>query len=291
MKNLAFAILGLLLCHTLHSQSNYAELELVGITQLSSSERTRFDLSGIVNLDEKTLVIADKDWNNSIYEIKFNADKWSIKNEIPLNISEPLDLEGIDVCMNAYYLVNEVTGNVHIKKQGQETKVLDIDFGSMFPGEWGNAGWEGLAIDCEKQIGYLTKERQPRAVFVVDLKKLMIDKTFDIPLEDSNDFADTKFENGFLYLLERNGNYITKVDPATEEVLAKVSYRKTCSAESGKLFEPTNFGMAEALTLTEDEIWLGLDNNGLEASQYAKGKYGIEGRSPVILKFKRPENF
>ena len=49
--------------------------------------------------------------------------------------------------------------------------------------------------------------------------------------------------------------------------------------------------MAEALLLTKDEIWIGLDNNGDEVTEHAKKTYQLQGREPVILKFKRPEGF
>jgi hypothetical protein len=49
--------------------------------------------------------------------------------------------------------------------------------------------------------------------------------------------------------------------------------------------------MAEALLLTSDEIWIGLDNNGLPFSDYAQKTYGLTGNSPVIIRFKRPAGF
>ena len=43
--------------------------------------------------------------------------------------------------------------------------------------------------------------------------------------------------------------------------------------------------------ILEDEIWIGLDNNYLEASEYAQKTYGLYGANPAIIKFKRPKGF
>ena len=137
---------------------------------------------------------------------------------------------------------------------------------------------------------YLIKERQPRQVYQVDLSNHTLLTNFDIPNTESNDFSDAKFEKGHLYLLERNGNLITKINPESQQVVKKLSYKWLASHEKGKLYEPTPYGMAEALLLTEDEIWIGLDNNYLSSSSYGQS-LGIEGISPVIIRFKRPTEF
>jgi hypothetical protein len=113
-----------------------------------------------------------------------------------------------------------------------------------------------------------------------------------INMRDSlGDISDLKFESGFLYILERNQNLITKMDVSKMQVVNKVSYKETCSHPEGKFYKGTPYGMAEALLLTPDEIWLGLDNNGLYFSDFATSTYGLTGNRPIILKFKRPEGF
>ena len=96
------------------------------------------------------------------------------------------------------------------------------------------------------------------------MKYGIIVNQFTIPEDESNDFSDMKYENGFLYMLERNGSCVS---------------------------EPSKYGMAEALLLTKDEIWIGIDNNGLEASKGAEDRFGIKGNQPSILRFKRPTGF
>jgi len=291
MRLLVLAFFSLLLNFQAFAQDQFIELELTSLSQLQSDNSLRFDLSGIVATNGKYYIIADKEQNRFIYEIGFSDNKWYIIDNIPLYIEEPLDLEAIDYCNSSFYMANEKNGKIYFKPNPGKATTLEIDFEDEKPWEWKNAGWEGLASDCENNILYLIKERQPRKIFKVNLLNNKIEDTFNIPETESNDFADAKFENGFLYLLERNGNFVSKVNPDSHEVIQKVSYRQTCSNKEGKLFAPSKFGMAESLLLTKEEIWIGLDNNGLEVSDYAEKKYGIKGNRPVILKFQRPEGF
>ncbi|MEQ6118351.1 SdiA-regulated domain-containing protein [Reichenbachiella sp. MALMAid0571] len=291
MRPVVLASFCMLLNFQAFTQDQFTELELISLSQLQKENSLRFDLSGIVVMNGKYYINADKEQDNFIYEIGFYSNKWHIKSKIPLNIEELLDLEAIDYCNGKFYLANEKNGNIYSKPISGKAITLPIDFNGEKPWEWKNAGWEGLANDCANNILYLVKERQPRKIFKVNLSSNKVVDTFNIPETESNDFADAKFENGFLYLLERNGNFVTKVNPDTHEVIQKVSYKQICSNKEGKLFAPSTFGMAESLLLTAEEIWIGLDNNGLEVSGYASKKYGIKGNGPVIIKFKRPEGF
>jgi hypothetical protein len=55
--------------------------------------------------------------------------------------------------------------------------------------------------------------------------------------------------------------------------------------------EHPEYGMAEALLLTKNQIWIGLDNNGDPVSDFGKS-LGLEQNSnTVILIFERPEGF
>ncbi|MGL1886067.1 MAG: SdiA-regulated domain-containing protein [Reichenbachiella sp.] len=272
----------------------HSELELKELVQMTRMDDRQFDLSGIVEVDGKHYVIADKTWNHFIYEIAFTDTSFFVKNSIPITVDDKLDLEAIDYCAPNFYLSNECVGkHYQVSKEGGQLTSIDIDYStnSHHPATWENAGWEGLAIDCENNIAYTLKERQPRIIFKIDLNTLEILDEFNIPETESNDFADAKFEKGFLYVLERNGNFITKIDIANKKVVDKVYYTHIASHPKGKLYSDEKYGMAEALLLKEDEIWIGLDNNDHEASQYGQDSFGIKGKGPVIIKFKRPKEF
>ena len=275
------------------TEPSFEALELLSHAQLIPFDTNAFDLSGIVLHQKKCYVIADKRWNKFIYQIGFDNNQWTVVDQIPFSSDYELDLEAIDQCNGTYYFADERSGKVFFKPQNGDFTAMEIDYTSIDidPSSWKNAGWEGMAVDCERNLLYLTKERQPRFIVTVDLASKMALSKFNIPETESNDFADAKFENGHLYLLERNGNYIAKVDLSTRQVIEKYHYRHIASHPDGKLFGPTKYGMAEALLLTPDEIWLGLDNNGDSVTPYARRTYQIEGTAPVILKFKRPDGF
>jgi len=276
----------------------FPELELLEINQLNLYESNRFDLSGLVIHDQRFYVVADKGHNNYIYEIqKTNAsgqDRWDIIGTINLGIFDLIDLEGIDYCDGVYYLINEIGNKVYALTSDEQLIELSINFylKKIDVSTWdSNAGLEGIAVDCEHDIIYLAKERGPRRLFAIEKKYGNITSDWNIPETESNDFADLKFENGFLYGLERNGNYIAKIDVKTLNVVSKVSYKHVASHENGKLYTPSKFGMAEALAFTKEYIYIGIDNNGLSVSTFAKETYGMGGNQPAILKFVRPEGF
>ncbi|UXP32714.1 SdiA-regulated domain-containing protein [Reichenbachiella agarivorans] len=303
MRKCLFILSLVLLTNWANAQSSYQALQLVGMSQLQHSDSAPFDLSGIVRVGDHTYVVADKEWNTFLYEISMDSATFGFKAIQPLVIEDKPDIEAIAYCQGNFYLANERNGGLYrfnirdkVSSVAPEPLVCEqipVDFYAvgLKPDTWGNAGWEGLAIDCEHQILYLIKERQPRFITTVDMNTWHILDQFTIPETESNDFADAKFNNGYLYLIERNGNYITKVDPRTKTVVDKRHYRHVASHPDGKLFGPEKFGMAEALLMLEDEIWIGLDNNGHEVTEHAKKVYGLSGNKPVIIRFERPIGF
>jgi uncharacterized protein YjiK len=158
-----------------------------------------------------------------------------VVNSIDLQVTDRIDLEAIDYCGDQIYMLSESSGRLLVSDPGGKINKVAFGFGDEEPWNWGNAGWEGLATDCENNTIYLVKERQLRKIFRVNLTTQKAEDNFNIPESESNDFSDAKFENGYLYLIERNGNYIIKVNPITHEVIEKVSNRETCSHKNGKL--------------------------------------------------------
>jgi DNA-binding beta-propeller fold protein YncE len=305
LRQFSFLILALTLSLSVNGQKSktplYPELELIGMSQLSPSYIPRFDLSGMVEVNGKILVVADKVENPYIYEIKWEGNYWYLTDSIPIRFTNNLitersviDLEAIDYHEGYYYIANEADHTVlRVNKSGQvENFPLKFEEFSEDTRAWKrNASFEGIAIDSSRGILYLAKERDPRFIYEVDLKTGLIWHKFNFPETESADISDLKFTDGYLYVLERNGNYVTKIDPKTREVIAKVSYRNVCSDPKGKLYGPTPYGMAETLHITKNEIWIGLDNNGLEVTDLAKERFGLKGYHPVIIKFKRPKGF
>ena len=283
----------LILCFNIPVFAQYSgieELEYINIYVLADYPH-EFDLSGMVKTEDKCYMINDKRWSKYAYEFQADGNSFYLVDSIDLGINPKTDLESLDYCKGigifytdeneniAYYSGIAGTSKVMFKK---EQLGLDLNWGS-------NKGLEGLAVDCKNQVVYMAKEREPRVIMSYDLNTKEIT---DIKLNDPDgDISDLKYQDGFLYILERNENVISKMDVATNAIVSRVSYKNTCSHPDGKLYEGSKYGMAEALLLTSNNIWIGLDNNGLPFSQRAKDAYGLTGNKPVIIGFKRPEGF
>lgn len=276
------------------------KLELIEnnpIKQLKTNEKKRFDLSGIVKHQGTILVIADKEWNNHIYKLDTAANAFSVSSVKEFSTNGKTDFEGIDVCENKFYLIEEWENDVYevTFDSGKLDKlVIPWKKHRIDRINWGNKGFEGLAYDCENNILYLAKERQPRKIYKFDLKTKEITEPFAsfINEEESGfDIADMKYENGFLYILERGLGLVTKINTQTNEKYS-LSFQHLVFKDGQRLYKNDHpeYGMAEALLLTESEIWIGLDNNGNKISEYGKS-LGLKDDKPVILIFKRPENF
>ncbi len=300
------------------------ELELVQ-AQFARSEH---ELSGLAVQGKHLVLVADDKEDHYLYKATLAGKRYAITKLLDLNRIEGftayldslqgearvpekdrrIDFEGIAVCGKKTYLINERVRQVVVVEDEKKISRLPLDFDGYKPLFDGgpNAGFEGVTVDCATDTLYVAKEREPRQIFVVDLKTQQLTKNFDVPASDRSgqkvidpftgkglfdvgpDFSDLAFDGGFLYVLERNTYEVTKLDAKTFAVLARVSYFKTEKPlyETG---EP--FGQAEALRLSPDEIMIGVDNNGTPLTHFATKTYGVSGKVGVIMTFKRPKGF
>ncbi|MBC77147.1 MAG: hypothetical protein CME64_14140 [Halobacteriovoraceae bacterium] len=313
MKN--FLILLLLFCQLAFAKT----LELEKIHLGSSS----LEVSGFVTLNKKLYVLSDNSEDTWLYETKLMGNRAAYSKGINLKkmegywsyflksalwkgggrwIKAPWDLEGGASCDSSIYLVNEQLREVMLVKDNK-IKRVDINFeqafkeyGAPFEESPSNAGFEGLAVDCENQRLYVAQERAPRAIAVVNLKTNKVEKVTTTEITKDNihpDYADLFFTDNHLYVLERNTRKILKLDPKDLKLKDTVSYtRLTDQLQTKELYSTDKpFGLAEALTMDDKHIYLGMDNNQLDISNKAKLILSINGNSSAILKFKRPEGF
>ncbi len=269
----------------------YPFLEFIELKQFTGNFKANFDLSGLaIDKNKNIYAISDKQKNHFIYNL--NWKDGTLKPHLDIRIKDKLDIEAIDICNSKFYLSNERNNKFYVVQKDTPTETIAPDYTPLPQTDlvYRNRGFEGLAVDCKNQTMYVTKERQPRYILTIDMKTKKIVKRWDIPETDAFDYSDAKFENGHLYLLERSGMLVTKVDVATEKVVAKFSYRNL-EKYYGYLFGPAIYPFAEALLLTEDEIWIGFDNNGLKVTPKASEDLGVKGRDPIVMRFKRPKDF
>ncbi len=267
------------------------------IKQYFSDDDLRFDLSGMLVYHDKVMVIADKQWNKYIYIIDTLGSDFRSSVYQQLCFSGNLDIEGIECCNNEFYILDEYLNEVYIIKNGNcEMMKIDIPWSKygIDRSDWGNRGFEGIAMDCENNILYLAKEREPRNIYRIDLNTKEITEPFATQLSegDGHDIADMKFENGKLYILERGLGQITSID-LESGLKRSVSFQDLVFHNGERLFQNSNpqFGMAESFLLKPDEIWLGIDNNGDPVSNYGLSLGLKKGNKTIILIFKRPEGF
>ncbi len=298
-----FVALLFLLTSCVGQKINYGSYEKLNlksvhsVKQLETDDKKRFDLSGIVQYNDSIYVIADKEWNNHIYKLDTSVTGFKVSSIKELCIKESFDIEGLDIIGDNFCFINEIKNDFYIVKANScKPKKISIEwekYGIDRTG-WGNKGFEGLAVDNENNILYLAKEREPRQIFKVDLKTGEISEPFAKMIRSDKigyDIADLKYENGFLYILERGIGLVTKINVNTNKK-ESLSFQHIVLKDGQRLFKNRNadFGMAEALLLTKDEIWVGLDNNGDKVTDYGKS-LGLKGDKPVILIFKRPKGF
>lgn len=273
-------------------------IENTGIKQLKQESNQRFDLSGIVQFKDGVYVVADKKWNNKIYRVDTTGNEFTIKPVVTVCPDDKIDYEGIDACTDSFYLIEEWYDDVYSLNPDSchpvKLKVNWAEFG-VDRSNWGNRGLEGLAIDCKNKILYLAKEREPRRIFEIDIKTGKISEPFIKPLGEQRagyDISDMKFENGYLYILVRGRGTIMRINTETKETLS-YSFQDIVYNGGKRIFdnEHPEYGMAESLLLTNNRIWIALDNNGDPVSEYGKS-LGLEANNhTVILIFERPEGF
>ena len=108
----------------------------------------------------------------------------------------------------------------------------------------------------------------------------------------SLDYADLYFENGFLYILERNAYQVLKYDLKKKEVIDQYSFLKLKDIKMNELYDTGKpFGLAEGLAFTKDTIYIALDNNKSLFSKKIKNKNKNLSDESTIITFKRPQGF
>ena len=283
------------------------QLDLQKIVQI---KKARYELSSFAIHPELGIVCV-QDEKSTVS--KLDSTTWKLKTVYQPKIDNS-DLEGIEVCNSAIYILNERNSKVYFVNENKAEE-LKVDYKNweaenktdLHIDKWRNAGYEGFAIDCKNQKLYLAKERKAkniddgRFIFEVDIKTEKILRKIEIKAIASNpDFADVKFEERdgmqFLYVLERNSYTVVRLNLSTNEIM-RYSFAKIAASEKNQqnlyITDHEEFGIAEALLLTKTQIWIGVDNNQEKVNKNNKWvkKYNLKGNAPAIMIFTRPEGF
>lgn len=318
-------VLGFMICSNLLASENQAkELQLVhrsfGIEdrELSGFTGVKGQLYAVDDGDHRIFKLIPEDSGRfrfkSVLNFKDVSGYKPYKSKAKQQAKEQklgawLDLEGISHCpKKGWYLINERLRDIIWIDAEKKWHVLNWqkqNVDKLFSGG-ANAGFEAIAVDCEREIVWVAKERGPRFIVGIDLKKGTVLRTITlIPsnrsgqqvinyqtglglMEIPDDIAGMAFENDYLYILERNTYEIAKFSLNLGRVVSRVSFYLSAA----RLYEHAEpYGLAEALWIDKEQIIVGFDHNGGLLSSSTSKEAGLNGSFPTILKFSRPREF
>lgn len=277
----------------LHPKSIY----MLGENDCEASSK-RFDLSGFALYNGKKICIADKEWNTDIYYFDTTST-----GEFLISVctkgkgfkTDKTDIEAVDTYNDRILLSEETHDQIYIQNDKGEFELLPADFTKVEAdlSKWGaaNAGIEGFAVDSQNNTIYFAKERDPRRLFSYDITKNEFHTDFDDVIKgDDGNISDMQYLDGHLYILDRANCLVVRLDVNTKE---KTQYSFSRYSNNGKEhIYNAKYGMAEALLVTDDAIFIGMDNNNDPVTKYGE-QIGLKpgSRLPSIFVFKRPQGF
>lgn len=277
----------------LHPKSIY----MLGKNDCEVSSK-QFDLSGFGTYKGKKICIADKLWTTDIYYFDTTSNGEFLLSVCAKGLdstSSKCDIEAVDTYNDRLVISAEIENQIFIQNDKGEFELLPADFTKVESdlSKWGasNAGIEGFAVDSQNNTIYFAKERDPRRLFSYDITKNEFHTDFDDVIKgDDGNISDMQYLDGYLYILDRANCLVVRLDVNTKE---KVQYSFRKYSNNGKEHIYTaKFGMAEALLVTDDAIFIGFDNNNAPVSKYGE-EIGLKpgSRLPSIFVFKRPQGF
>ncbi|MFK5949670.1 MAG: hypothetical protein QM500_12975 [Methylococcales bacterium] len=267
------------------SSSAYSALQLEAVHPIENSEQ--LNLSGLAICNGNLLTISDK-ISNKLFQIDHKSNTYSINAIRTITIPENkttkykfpnkfiywvysvldndnYDWEGIACDENNIYLISE-----------RHSKILSVGENKI---EWINintfkieisglldsfgAFIEGITLDDNNF--YLALEREPRGIVSID--RATFNKynvvSYDNHINNStrpDDAAGLSMWNDTLYMVSRNKEEICHVEKTSLSIINCFSYKEAIKRIE---YESDKFGVVEGLTITDDYIYLIIDNNGM----------------------------
>ena len=270
-----------------------------------------YELSAICQDDKGQIIVSSDEGDIDFWDTKTN-------NLAPIQHPQIVgkDFEALDFYEGKlWYAVEQVYRKIESISPGEtscrphHSISLNGCLSDLIP-KTDNYSIEAFAIDSINKKLYFAKELNKRAIFYYNLDNLndTIWKADEVRVldvyrgmdEPPYDITDMKLEYNeknepVLYLLERYERQIRAYNISTQK--SKItSFKKIVCDSTSSLFSKTGcecpkcYGKAEALLVTENEFWIGFDNNGKSINEaFAKNRgYYIQGKKPDLLKGKKP---
>ncbi len=179
-----------------------------------------YEISGATVVKNRFYVVTDNDsekiyeWDpkNTEQELTTAIDLTKINGYRNYSAANKINFEGISYCKNAFYIVNEKNNDV-LKITNKNFSALPIDK-NVFDFNSDKKGLEGIAIDCKGNRLFVSNQANPQRVFVFNLLNSTHLTTFDLSeqgVTKENNISDLFFENGYLYVLQKNRTSILMI--------------------------------------------------------------------------------
>lgn len=256
--------------------------------------------SGLTIFNNTLYVVSDKH-DDTIFRIQFMDDKAVMVPHVQFKLTEGitgkvLDFEGITCDEEGnFYIVSETGFRIlKVSADGRKTTWLTPSLRSdgkkvgLFQAR--GAYLEGIAL-VDKGKFVLCAERQSRGIIRVDtsttpirVKASKYNRTrAKMAKYRQPDFTGLFWENGTLYVLERNTYAICKLIESSRGLEERDfwSYESIVTSEEFQ-YDNMMFGRAEGLCMDKKHVYVILDNNG------DARRLDPDDRRPLLLIMERP---
>ncbi len=250
-------------------------------------DKDNFQLSGMSIYNKSLYVVGDRP--KMVYQI---TDKDNKLTPVFDGISQ---MEAIVFVENSkVYISSEEKNEIYVFPEG---KVL-LNANQLNTSDWKEAGIEGIAFDTKSNVLYFAKERSNAAIHSYNLDTEVLETFQTKGIRRFEDISDLYLKGNSLYVLERKARNIRKLDLETMDPVSDFNFRKYVISPQNQdhLYqhgEKEGFGLAEALIITEEYIYIGFDNNNSRIHSWVEKTYNIKGigRNSIIMMFKKPKGF
>jgi hypothetical protein len=267
--------------------------------------------SGLAVFGRRLLMVSDKH-DNVVFELERRGTEAHVLPfvwfEPPSGEPAPLDYEAIAVDGRSLLIASEsrlrvlrlelsdtLKGNPHVTRASWLTPSLREVGQAAGLFRVANAYLEGL-IPLHKHQGsglLLAAERDPRGLIHLR-SRLTLEgaqawsmplSTHAVPPGREPDFADLTDAGLKIYALVRNGHLIVELEQSSKGWQEQRAWSYALAENDPRyVYEDTRFGLAEGLAMSEEAVFIVLDNNG-QARRAAPNN-----RRPLLFVFERPRD-
>lgn len=255
-----------------------------------------FEPSGLSWLGGRLLTVSDKH-DDTIFELVIEATRVVVRPYVrfvpPEDEPRPFDFEGLTpdadgsllLASEARHRVLRVTAEGKASWATGSLQAIGAQAG-LFRKR--NAGLEGITLLTNGHL-LLAAERAPRGLIELErgasgrAEAWALDESAYAPPKGRNvDFADLAGAGTAVYALERNSHLVVRIERSGNRWLEREAW-SFAEAENDPryAYEDQEYGLAEGLAITEERVYVVLDNNN-------DRRRGTRDARPMLFVFRRP---